>query len=239
MIRIHCNACHRPILVDETKLPMREVTFPCPACKAPLSVDRRNPNQPAAASVAASPAATPTGPAGPAGIPPPAAPKPAPPTPLAPQASAPPPDEPSDAILEDDLAAKALIVGADSPAARQAAEALGFSPVHLPTVEACRDYYVQEYPPVVFLCPATLTRPPLEDMAAITNLGPADRRRSFFILLADGLRTLDGNAAFFYNVNMVVANKDVGSIAQIYRDAEAHHRRMYSSFWAVQREGMS
>lgn len=236
MIRIHCNACHRPILVDETKLPMREVTFPCPACKAPLTVDRRNPNQAAATPP---PAAAPTGLAGPAGIPPPAAPKPAPPTPLAPQSSAPPPDEPSDAILEDDLAAKALIVGADSPAARQAAEALGFSPVHLPTVEACRDYYMQEYPPVVFLCPATLTRPPLEDMAAITNLGPADRRRSFFILLADGLRTLDGNAAFFYNVNMVVANKDVGSIAQIYRDAEAHHRRMYSSFWAVQREGMS
>lgn len=233
MIRIHCNACHRPILVDETKLPMREVSFPCPACKAALTVDRRNPGQAAQAPVTASPAVS-----TPSGAPPPAAPKPAPPTPLAPQASAPPPEE-SDAVMEDDLAAKALIVGTDSPAARQAAEALGFSPVHLPTVEACRDYYVQEYPPVVFLCPAHLTRPPLEDLAAITNLGPADRRRSFFILLADGLRTLDGNAAFFYNVNMVVANKDVGSIAQIYRDAEAHHRRMYSSFWAVQREGMS
>ncbi len=227
MIRIHCNACHRPILVDETKLPMREVTFPCPACKSALTVDRRNATQ---AVQAASPAAS--------GAPPPSMPKPAPPTPLAPQASALPPEE-SDAILEDDLAAKALIVGADNPAARQAAEALGFSPVHLPTVEACRDYYMQEYPPLVFLCPAHLTRPPLEDLAPITNLGPADRRRSFFILLADGLRTLDGNAAFFYNVNMVVANKDVGSIAQIYRDAEAHHRRMYSSFWAIQREGMA
>jgi hypothetical protein len=231
MIRIHCNACHRPILVDEAKLPMREVTFPCPACKSPLTVDRRTAAQ---VTQAAPPAATPALP----GPPPPAAPKPAPPTPLAPQSSAPPPEE-SDAILEDDLAAKALIVGADSPAARQAAEALGFSPVHLPTVEACRDYYMQEYPPVVFLCPPHLTRPPLEDMAPIANIGPADRRRSFFILLADGLRTLDGNAAFFYNVNMVVANKDVGSIAQIYRDAEAHHRRMYSSFWAIQREGMS
>jgi len=205
MIRIHCNACHRPILVDETKLPMREVTFPCPACKAALTVDRRNPNPSASAAPPPSVAST--------GAPPPSAPKPAPPTPLAPQSSAPPPEESSDAILEDDLAAKALIVGADSPMARQAAETLGFSPVHLPTVEACRDYYMQEYPPVVFLCPATLTRPPLEDMAPITNLGPADRRRSFFILLADGLRTLDGNAAFFYNVNMVVANKDVGSIA--------------------------
>lgn len=228
MIRIHCNACHRPILVDETKLPMREVTFPCPACKSALTVDRRTATQ---AAQAGSPSATLSG------VPPPAPSKAAPQTPLAPQASAPP--EESDAILEDDLAAKALIVGADNPAARQAAESLGFSPVHLPTVEACRDYFLQEYPPVVFLCPAHFTRPPLEELAPITNLGPADRRRSFFILLADGLRTLDGNAAFFYNVNMVVANKDVGSIAQIYRDAEAHHRRMYSSFWAIQREGVA
>ena len=223
MIRIHCNACHRPILVDETKLPMREVTFPCPACKAALTVDRRNVNQPAAAP---QPAASP------------APPKPAS-SPLPPQASAPPPsEEESQAILEDDLAAKALIVGVDSPAARQAAEALGFQPVHFATVEACRDYYLQEYPSLVFLCPAHITRPPLEELAPITNIGPSDRRRSFFILLAEGLRTLDGNAAFFYNVNLVVASKDAGSIQQVYRDAEAHHRRMYHSFWAVQREAM-
>ena len=228
MIRIHCNACHRPILVDEAKLPMREVIFPCPACKAALTVDRRNLAQAAAA------------PAVPAGVPSPAPQKPAasPASPLPPQASAPPSDEESQAILEDDLAAKALIVGVDSPAARQAAEALGFQPVHFATVEACRDYYLQEYPSLVFLCPAHMTRPPLEELGPMTNIGPSDRRRSFFILLADGLRTLDGNAAFFYNVNLVVASKDAGSIQQVYRDAEAHHRRMYHSFWAVQREAM-
>lgn len=224
MIRIHCHACHRPILVDESKLPMREVIFPCPACKAALTVDRRN-------AQSAAPAPSP-GPATPA------PPKPAS-SPLPPQSSVPPPsEEESQAILEDDLAAKALIVGVDSPAARQAAETLGFQAVHFPAVEACRDYFLHEYPSLVFLCPAHITRPPLEELAPMTNIGPADRRRSFFILLAEGLRTLDGNAAFFYNVNLVVASKDVGSIQQVYRDAEAHHRRMYHSFWAVQREAM-
>lgn len=226
MIRIHCNACNRPILVDETKLPMREVTFPCPACKTSLNVDRRTLGQGAAATPGPAPAASPA-----------PSPGPRPANPLPPQSSSPPPED--DAILEDDLAAKALIVGVDNPVARQAAESLGFQPVHLPTVEACRDYFMQEYPPVVFLCPAQLTRPPLEDMAPMTNIGPGDRRRSFFILLADGLRTLDGNAAFFYNVNLVVANKDVGSIQQIYRDAESFHRRMYHSYWAIQREVMA
>jgi hypothetical protein len=231
MIRIHCNACHRPILVDEAKLPMREVIFPCPACKAALTVDRRN-----LAQTAAAPAPAPS-PAPPAPQKPAASPA-SPASTMPQQVSAPLPEEESQAILEDDLAAKALIVGVDSPAARQAAETLGFQPVHFATVEACRDYYLQEYPSLVFLCPAHMTRPPLEELAPLTNIGPSDRRRSFFILLADGLRTLDGNAAFFYNVNLVVASKDAGSIQQVYRDAEAHHRRMYHSFWAVQREAM-
>jgi len=152
MIRIHCNACHRPILVDESKLPMREVIFPCPACKAALTVDRRNLSQAAAAA----PSPVQSAPAPPAAAPQKPAASPA--SPLPPQASAPPPDEDSQAILEDDLAAKALIVGVDSPAARQAAETLGFQPVHFATVEACRDYYLQEYPSLVFLCPAQMTR---------------------------------------------------------------------------------
>lgn len=221
MIRIHCHACHRPILVDETKLPMREVIFPCPACKAALTVDRRSVGQATVPVPATSP---PLAKPGPTALPAP---------------SATPPENEPGAILEDDLAAKALIVGVDSPAARQAAEALGFQPVHFPTIEACREYYLQEYPPLVFLCPAHMARPPLDELAPMTNVGPTDRRRSFFILLADGLRTLDGNAAFFYNVDLVVATKDVGSIQQVYRDAEAHHRRMYHSFWAVQREGLA
>ena len=56
MIRIHCNACHRPILVDEAKLPMREVTFPCPACKSALTVDRRTVGQGTAPAPTACPA---------------------------------------------------------------------------------------------------------------------------------------------------------------------------------------
>lgn len=235
MIRITCPTCQKPILVDETRLPMREVSFPCPACKASLTVDRRMLGQGAPAPLAARPAAPPMPVSTPTHATQPPQPVPAPPAPAAGAPSAPGREEP-ELLLDEDLAAKALIVGVDSPSARQAAQALGFQPIYFPTVEAGRDWFLQEYPPVVFLCPTQLTRPPLEDLQAMTNIGPADRRRSFFILLADGLRTLDGNAAFFYNVNLVVANRDVGNIDQIYHDAEAYHRRMYHSFWAAQRE---
>src|SRR2546427_142553 len=98
MIKIVCTSCQKPLSLDETKLPMKEVTFPCPACKAKLSVDRR---------------------------------------------------------------------------------------------------------------------------------------KSFFILVSENLRTLDGNAAFLYGVNLIVAQKDLGAFQQIYRDALGYHERLYSAMNSV------
>src|SRR5688500_20189932 len=51
MIKITCTACQKPLALDETKLPMKEVGFPCPVCKAKLVVDRRKFEAPAAAGV--------------------------------------------------------------------------------------------------------------------------------------------------------------------------------------------
>ena len=92
---------------------------------------------------------------------------------------------------------------------------------------------MQEYPPVVMLNPAQLTPPPLESMQPIVSLMPADRRKSFFILFSDNLRTLDGNAAFLYGVNLIVAQKDLGAFQQIYRDAFGYHERLYSAMNSV------
>jgi hypothetical protein len=209
MIRITCAACQRPISFDENRLPMKEVTFPCPGCKAPVTFDRR--------TVASVPAAAPE------------------PVPESPIAAAGGVAEEVGAV-DDELSAPAFIVGADNPALRQAARILGFRPVHIPTAEAARDLYLQEYPPVVFLSPAQLTRPPLAEMQPITGLAPADRRRSFFILVADGLKTFDGTVAFLYDVNLVVAAKDLPSIQRIWRDAELHHKKLYQAFHAVVEE---
>jgi hypothetical protein len=92
---------------------------------------------------------------------------------------------------------------------------------------------MQEQPPVVMLNPAQITPPPLEGMQPIISLTPSDRRKSFFILFSDNLRTLDGNAAFLYGVNLIVAHKDVGSFPQIYREASIYHERLYSNMNAV------
>lgn len=202
MIRITCTSCQKPLSLDETKLPMKEVSFPCPVCKAKLVVDRRTIEAEAAAQGA--------------------------------QAAQVDEDQQDD--HHDEFGEKALIVGADSPAVRQAAKLVGFLPIVHADAARAREHFMQEYPQVVFINPGQLTPPPLEPMSAIISLIPADRRRSFFILVADNLRTLDGNAAFLYGVNLVVATKDLPQFPQIYRDAKAAHERFYAGMNAVIRE---
>ena len=205
MIKIVCTSCQKPLSLDETKLPMKEVSFPCPVCKTKLSVDRRTMENPAI------PAAEAT--SGPALVPPAAS------------------DED-----EDGFGAKAALVGTDHPAIRQALKLIGFMPVYFQEAQQARDYYMQEFPPVVVLNPAQLTPPPLEVMQPIVSLTPADRRKGFFILVSENLRTLDGNAAFLYGVNLVVAVKDLGSFQQIYKDAHAYHERLYGSMSSVMKQ---
>ncbi|HEX7708724.1 MAG TPA: hypothetical protein VF701_19845 [Thermoanaerobaculia bacterium] len=199
MIRVTCTSCQKLLSLDESKLPMREVSFPCPVCKAKLSIDRSRLE---------------------AGIEP----------------SVTPPAETDPDDHENELGAKALIVGTDSPALRQAAKLIGFLPVVHQDATKAREFFNQELPQVVFLNPPEITHPPLESMAPIISVMPADRRRSFFILVSENLRTLDGNAAFLYGVNLVVATKDLGHFSQIYRDAHGAHERLYASLNAVIRE---
>jgi hypothetical protein len=134
---------------------------------------------------------------------------------------------------DDSFGAKALIVGNDSPALRQAAKLIGFMPVVIAAPAQARDYFMQDYPPVVMLNPAQVTPPPLTDFAPIISLAPADRRKAFFILFSENLRTLDGNAAFLYGVNLVVAPKDLGAFQQIYREAFGYHERLYAPMHAA------
>jgi predicted RNA-binding Zn-ribbon protein involved in translation (DUF1610 family) len=43
MIKIVCGSCQKPLSLDETKLPMKEVSFPCPSCNTQLTFDPRTP----------------------------------------------------------------------------------------------------------------------------------------------------------------------------------------------------
>lgn len=208
MIKITCTSCQKPLSLDETKLPMKEVSFPCPVCKTKLLVDRRTLGNGASAQPA-SPAAAPVS-----------------------------QQEPEDDVVDDhenEFGSKAFIVGNDHPALRQAAKLVGYLPVHYASAEQARDRYMQELPQVIILNPPQMTPPPLEGMQPIISLTPSDRRKSFFILVSENLRSLDGNAAFLYGVNLVVAQKDLGAFPQIFKEAHLFHERLYASMNAALR----
>ena len=218
-MRVVCPSCQKALSIDETKLPMREVSFPCPVCKNKVSVDR--------SKTEAAPAQA---------VPQPQQPSPQASPQSSPQQAPQPHDHHDDDDHENEFGAKALIVGQDDPHLRQAAKLVGYLPVHYAEPARAREFYMQEFPQIVFVHPAQIAPPPLEAMAPIISLTPVDRRRSFFVLVADNLRTLDGNAAFLYGVNLVVATKDVVQFPQIYRDAYTAHERLYASMNAVVRE---
>lgn len=199
MIKITCTNCQKPLSLDETKLPADKEV----AFPCPVCKTRLTVDRRKLDAPAAPAAAVVAAPEAPAN------------------------DEDEDHA--NDFGAKAVIVGVDNPAVRQAAKLVGFLPVYYPEPARAREFYMQEIPQVVFIVPQQLTPPPLEAFAPIISLMPVDRRRSFFILIADGLRTLDGNAAFLYGVNLVVAAKDLGQFPQIYRETMSYHERFYSS----------
>jgi predicted RNA-binding Zn-ribbon protein involved in translation (DUF1610 family) len=145
---------------------------------------------------------------------------------------------PSATARDDDdddtsIGEKALIVGADSPAIRHAATMIGLQPIHHAAPDAARDYFLREYPPVVFIHPQQITPPPLAEFASLISVTPQDRRKGFFILVADNMRTFDGNAAFLYGVNLILATKDLPSFQPLYREAEIAHDRMYAAMNAA------
>jgi hypothetical protein len=225
MIRIVCTSCQKPLSIDETKLPMKEVVFPCPVCKARLSVDRRTLG--GAGTEAASAPSLPEHEAPPSSA-----------------AASEPGTSPTlhasgvqhtSADLDNEYANRALVVGVDHPDLRKAAASIGLQAVHMATAEQARDYYLQEFPSVAILSPAQLTAPPLESMQALISVASIDRRRGFFILVAEGLRTLDGNAAFLYGVNLIVSTRDLASFPRIYKDAHHYHERLYASMTSVQK----
>jgi len=201
MIRITCTSCQKPLSLDETKLPAKEVSFPCPVCKAKIVVDGR-----ALHAGASAPSAEPAA------------------------------DDDAHDDHQNELGAKAILVGGDDPALRNAAKLVGFLPVYFADPAKAREFYLQEFPQMVLIHPPQMASPPLDAMGPILSLIPADRRKSFFVLVADGLRTMDGNAAFLYGVNLVVAKKDVGQFPEIYREALAAHQRLYAGMNAVVRE---
>ena len=218
-VKIPCPHCNRLCALDPSKLPNRPVAFNCPGCSGKIVVD---PTRLGAMSPPVAPPAQPES----AVAPPAEAPA------LEPAPAAPPPIEnlelPPGATLPS-----GLLCGDGGRVADELRRALG---AHGCTLKALGDlaelagWPVEEVPPLLVVVTRTAGRPPLDLLRPLGNLGSTARRRTFVVLVADNLATLDGSQAFFYDVNLMLATRDVSSAAHVLYTALQHYRHLAGPF---------
>ncbi|MEM9597038.1 MAG: zinc-ribbon domain-containing protein [Acidobacteriota bacterium] len=225
-MRITCHSCGKQIDIPDEKVPDRPFSLACPACAERIAVD---PTQMAA------PAAAPPVPetAGPGAGSPPAAGN-APADEAAPRDSGGgneslAPLRPSDRKLLADLPALAYVVQLGStlpPNLDDALRHLGIDEIrHGSDLEATCSEILETGAGVLVVALDKAPPPPCEPLDPVYRLPPDQRRSTFVALVADNVRGLDGQVAFYLQVNCVLNAKE--PLASRLRRAVLHHLRLY------------
>jgi hypothetical protein len=174
--------------LDAAKIPDKPVSFSCPGCQGKVPVDgaklKAEAQQEAAASA---PAAGPTGAA------------------------------PEDALqhleLPDDARfPSGLVVGTDMALFHELEKVLAARGSTLRTcagADEAKALMSLAMPELLFFCASgEVGQPPFEDIQPLLEMPNDDRRRCFIVLVGDKVKSMDGNAAFFHGVDLMLARKD-------------------------------
>lgn len=86
-------------------------------------------------------------------------------------------------------------------------------------IEEAALFINQELPYLIFIQVENLPPPPFKNLEPIFLLPPNIRRNIFVCLMAQNVKTLDGNSAFLYQVNLLISSNDLNSF---------HHHIVYS-----------
>jgi predicted Zn finger-like uncharacterized protein len=70
----------------------------------------------------------------------------------------------------------------------------------------------------------------------INSKKAVDRRQTFVVLISPTQKTLDGNAAFFSGVNLILNKADLNNFDSVVRRSQQDFQQMYSTFHRVSEE---
>jgi hypothetical protein len=240
-LRVTCQNCQRVTVVDSDKVPDQPVAYRCPACQSKVVIDKRKllsaeADVATAPSIAAAVAAGSSG-SGSGG--------------RASAASAGDADRSSgslvvapDALLEMTLPPgesipPGFLVAEDREVGAQLRRQLEPYDCVLETfldAPAARERALQEPPALLAFVADAVTKPPYAPLEPLVSLPPRERRRVFMVLVAGNVKTLDGNLAFLYQVNLLLNRQHVPQAAGILYSALRGHQRLYKPFLAALRE---
>lgn len=256
-MRIVCSLCGAAHQVPDEKVPDRAFTMTCPACRGRFHVD------PAALGTGPEPAwdagddtvatlepppARKSGPAAPAPVPAPAP----PPTPdpllgAAPARQRSPHDTgsltritplpPAEQKLLDRLTPVAFVValeGGPMPELTDQLRLVGIDEVrHFTDLQEACEEALETDVGVLLIRLDKAPPPPCEPLAPIRKLPAETRRRMFTALIAENVRSLDGQVAFYLQVNCVLGSQELDSLPVKLRRAILHHLKIYR-YWSAE-----
>ena len=212
LIVVPCPYCTQASRLDLSKLPDQPTYFPCPHCKEKVPVHKSELMQQQA---------------------PPAVPELSGELPETPAAENEKrfgriPAEasfPAGIVLGDDEAGIALV--------EEKLAILGGETERMESAEAARLTIIEEQRELCIFVASGTPQLPYAPLAALTGLAPELRRDLFLVLVADGLKTLDGNAAFMYQVNLIVNRQDLEHFGAALHSGLEYHRRLYRPYLAA------
>ena len=207
-MQITCQHCRQELSLADDKVPAGSFAVTCPSCKNRIEVN-----------------------------PAPAAPEPA---------SGPPPEEirfePVPEVRDHDkglVDALYPVAGVVNLAARpvQPLEAglalLGIDEVHhFDDMESAAEAMLESDFSILLVVLDRATAPPCDPLEALYGLPLTVRRDVFVALLADNVRSLDGQTAFYLQVNCLISTQELPKFPAYLRQALIFHLRHYR-YWGV------
>jgi len=203
-MEVVCTHCGHEASLPADKIPDRAFTFSCPKCKEKVRVDPTGQPKPEEASSEI---------AGFEALPP-------------------------ISVAETDLVATApslaylvFLEKRDRELIREGVELLGINLVReFEDLETAIEAFSEAVPSLFVVRMAKVPAPPCPPLAPLLQVPPQERRRSLVALVGDNVRSLDGQTAFFLQVNCLIASQDMARFPQLLRRAWLFHLIRYR-FW--------
>ncbi len=228
-MRVTCQHCAKALNLADDKVPAGSFQLTCPACKKSFVVgaDRVGADRAAAGGAVAGRETPPPATEGGRGA-----------GESAPAAGAEMPSlRPAERDLLGTIVPAAFVVdlGASPLGGLDAElERLGMEDVrHFTSLEDAVDVLADAGAGILVIRMDKASTPPCEPLEPLGRLGYGERRRTFVVLVADNVKSLDGQVAFYLQVNCLINAGDAGRFAPLVRRALLYHLRLYR-FWTIE-----
>lgn len=212
MATVNCKTCGEEVKFDEAKLPKQVVSFSCPSCKAKITFDNRVKGQRMTVS-----------------------------------------NITLKHMKQEELADIDQLIkkekgvgpraglfienGKLAPLITAGLEELGYVVDETISDEnKMIDYVRKETPALLFVEKAKIDGPPSQLVNKLLAVSPNIRRQIFVTLMAENVKSNDGNAAFLFNVNCLISTEDLDHFHHILHEYLAEYQKLYHHFFRIREE---